>query len=579
MTRARAEGIPSLNNVRKQIFASTNDGQLAPYKSWTDFGLGLKHPESLINFVAAYGTHPTITGETTIACKRKAATLIVDPPSLPVPSVPACNDAAVTAGTPPGDAADFLDSTGATWANTGTVSNTGLDNVDLWVGGLAENTNLFGGLLGSTFNYVFENQLTQLQNDDRLYYLARTPGMNLRAQLEGNSFAELIMRNTNAHSLKADPFATADCKFQLSNLDGTAAGYLSFGQTVANDPGSECDETALLIRRPDGQIRYRSINSVDPPGINGQSVYNGTAGVDRIFGGNDNDTFLGNEGNDIIDGGGGDDIALGGVGDDIITDFAGADVPKGGPGDDAIDGGPGDDIIMGGDGNDFTNGGANINETFGGAGNDFIIAGQGLDAIFGDSGDDWEEGGDQPDLMQGEGGSLLFDDHNLPGHDVFIGQAGDDDYDMEGGDDIGVSGPGIEKNAGAAGYDWSINLMDPQPADADLDLPLVEVPIGVDGVRDRYNEVEALSGWQVRRHPPGRQHHPVADGRVAAPASSGATRSTRQPRPHHGSRRPGSRRSPLLRRRSSRPRRPTTAGSWATSGVKATSSSVVPAAT
>ena len=31
MTRARSEGIPSLNNLRKQIFASTNDGQLAPY--------------------------------------------------------------------------------------------------------------------------------------------------------------------------------------------------------------------------------------------------------------------------------------------------------------------------------------------------------------------------------------------------------------------------------------------------------------------------------------------------------------------------------------------------------------------
>jgi len=28
-----------------------------------------------------------------------------------------------------------------------------------------------------------------LQNGDRLYYLARTPGMNLRTQLEGNSFA------------------------------------------------------------------------------------------------------------------------------------------------------------------------------------------------------------------------------------------------------------------------------------------------------------------------------------------------------------------------------------------------------
>ena len=39
---------------------------------------------------------------------------------------------------------------------------------------------------------MFENQLTNLQNGDRFYYLARTPGMNLRTQLEGNSFAELV---------------------------------------------------------------------------------------------------------------------------------------------------------------------------------------------------------------------------------------------------------------------------------------------------------------------------------------------------------------------------------------------------
>ena len=96
---------------------------------------------------------------------------------------------------------------------------TGLDNVDLWVGGLGEVTNLNGGLLGSTFNYVFQNTLENLQDFDRLYYLNRTQGMNLRTQLEGNSFAELIERNTDGtRTLKADAFATADCKFELANL-------------------------------------------------------------------------------------------------------------------------------------------------------------------------------------------------------------------------------------------------------------------------------------------------------------------------------------------------------------------------
>jgi Ca2+-binding RTX toxin-like protein len=248
---------------------------------------------------------------------------------------------------------------------------------------------------------------------------------------------------------------------------------------------------------PNGTIRYRAVNSVDPVGINGQSVYNGAPGaaVDRIYGGNDSDTFWGGLGNDIIEGGDGADIALGGEGNDIITDLAGDDVPKGGPGNDAIDGGPGLDIIMGGDGNDFTNGGANTNETFGGAGDDFAIAGQGLDAIFGDSGDDWEEGGDQPDLLIGDSSSLFFDDHNLPGHDILIGQGGDDDYDLEGGDDIGVAGPGVEKIAGASGYDWEIGLADPQAQDMDLALVFVAGGVILPGVRDKFNEVEALSGW------------------------------------------------------------------------------------
>ena len=87
-------------------------------------------------------------------------------------------------------------STGAWASNAQGVTNTGLDNVDLWVGGLAELTNQNGGMLGSTFNYVFETQLEKLQDGDRLYYLARTPGMNLRTQLEGNSFSEMIQRTT-----------------------------------------------------------------------------------------------------------------------------------------------------------------------------------------------------------------------------------------------------------------------------------------------------------------------------------------------------------------------------------------------
>ncbi|MCU1561711.1 MAG: heme peroxidase, partial [Arthrobacter sp.] len=478
LARARSEGVPPLNGLRRQIHNATGDAQLAPYTSWADFGQNLKHPESLINFVAAYGTHPSITGASTLAGQRAAAKAIVDPGFGIAPSA---------------EAVDFMNSAGA----YGTAE-TGLNKVDLWVGGLAEKTNLFGGLLGSTFNYVFEKQMTDLQNGDRFYYLLRTPGMNLRAQLEGNSFAELMMRNTNAHSLKADAFATADCKFQMSNLAGTTDGWAASGPVVADDGASECREDLLLLRKPDGTIQYREKNTVDPSGINGQAVYNGTAGVDRMTGGNDNDTFLGNEGNDVIEGQGGDDIALGGEGNDRITDLAGADVHKGGPGNDYINTGIGDDIVMGGDGQDFTNGGGNDNETFAGEGNDFVQSGDGADVTFGDGGDDWIQGGSGQDLLIGDHGAPFFDDpaQTKPGNDVLVGQVGENDYDAEGGDDIMSSNSAVDRYAGAAGFDWATHQYDTVPADDDMNINrnMIGLPLPVVVNRDRWQEVEASSG-------------------------------------------------------------------------------------
>ena len=337
----------------------------------------MKHPDSVVNFMAAYGTHDTIKNAGTIEAKRAAAQRLFDMKP---------NDANTPADElTPVDAYDFVNSTGENWATVNGVSATGVDGIDLWVGGLAESQNLFGGLLGSTFNYIFERQMTDLQDGDRLYYLSRTSGLNLRTQLEGNSLAELIMRNTDAEALKADVFAVADCEFELKNI--VSAG----GNDVADDLGSACDESALLMRMADGTIRYRVSNTVDRAGLNAQATYNGTATGDKVWGGIDNDTVWGNDGNDTIEGNDGADTVLGGDGNDIITDSHGDDVLKGGPGNDAIDAGPALDIIMSGEGDDFSNGGLNGNEHFAGEGNDLVLAGDGPDTVFGGGGDDWRK--------------------------------------------------------------------------------------------------------------------------------------------------------------------------------------------
>src|SRR2546428_4815908 len=54
LARGRDTGIPSLNEARRQFYTDISDPELKPYTSWADFVQHIKHPESLINFIAAY---------------------------------------------------------------------------------------------------------------------------------------------------------------------------------------------------------------------------------------------------------------------------------------------------------------------------------------------------------------------------------------------------------------------------------------------------------------------------------------------------------------------------------------------
>ncbi|MFP5450737.1 MAG: peroxidase family protein, partial [Thermoleophilia bacterium] len=202
LTRARETGVPSLNEARRHLFQQTQDPSLAPHQNWADFGLALRHPESLVNFVAAYGLHDTVTTAATSAAKREAATLLV------------------LGGTgAPADRLDFLNSTGL-WAN----QPTGLEDVDFWIGGLAEApapAAALTSMLSPTFAYVFRTTLEKLQSGDRFYYLARLEGLNLLPEIEANSFAEIVQRNTDMRTMPFNTFMTPDFVFDLEN-EGTA---------------------------------------------------------------------------------------------------------------------------------------------------------------------------------------------------------------------------------------------------------------------------------------------------------------------------------------------------------------------
>jgi Ca2+-binding RTX toxin-like protein len=470
MARAREAGVPPLNHARRAFFRESGNSALKPYESWADFNFSLKNTESLVNFIAAYGTHDTITAETTVAGKRAAAQALIAVAADPAPVDEAAKQ----------EAFDFLNGLGA-WADDANgFTTTGVDDIDLWVGGLAEKPFVFGGMLGATFNYVFETQMEDLQEADRFYYLSRTAGLNLLTQLEGNSFSELIMRNTDVVSLPADSFSRPDFVFDLAKLGTTGP--------ILDDSETEVNEAQVLTRQPNGTIRF---------GGTEHTTWNGTAGNDRMQSSEGDDTLRANDGDDSLQGGDGNDNHIGGLGDDVMQDLAGDDVLKGGDGDDTLSSGQGfgGDLNQGGRGKDFILGGNDITETFAGPGDDFVFAGDAEDTVFGDDGDDWIEAGKGPfNLLQGDNGAPFQDDPNEPGHDVLDGDGGEQDYDSEGGDDIMLAGPGIQRSEGMLGFDWVTHKFDPLPADSDMDFTGL-LPPGVETNRDRFDLVESLSGW------------------------------------------------------------------------------------
>ena len=453
LARARDTGVPGLNAARRTFYAATEDGNLAPYTSWNDFGASLRNRESLVNFVAAYGTHPSLEGADTLAAKRAAAVLLVSG----------------GAGAPE-DRVAFMEGSG-TWSDT---AASGLEDIEFWIGGLAEKPGLFGSMLGSSFNFVFENQLENLQFGDRFYYLSRLNGTNLLSQLENNSFGALISRNSDAASLPFDVFATPDCTIDLSNV-GPGDPLPSVAQ---------CGPGASLFREANGTIRFTGPQHVHVIG---------SSAADRIRTDEGDDTIHGTGGGDRIEGGDGVDALLGGDGDDHITDVFGDDTIKGGSGNDRINPGPGFDLVFGGSGKDFIVHGTDGDESIAGLHDDFVRGGAGNDVIAGNLGDDWVEGGAGFDLVQGDNANNLQNDP-AGGDDVLTDVSGNDDYDAEGGDDIMVASTGANRNGGMLGFDWVTNARQTVAADDDMTL-VAGLPLPGKPFADRFDLVEGLSGW------------------------------------------------------------------------------------
>jgi Ca2+-binding RTX toxin-like protein len=494
LARGRDTGVPSLNAARREFFAGTNDTQLKPYTSWVDYAGNLKNPASIINFIAAYGLHSSITSATTAADKRTAATVLVTGVADGAFAVPA-------------DRLDFLNSTGA-WANLANgVTTTGVDNIDFWIGGLAERNMPFGGMLGSTFNFVFEAQLEALQNADRFYYLARTANMNFAAELENNTFSQIIARNTDTEHLSGIAFKVADFTLEID----TSKQHTGLGPDGRADPENE-DPLNPMVSRDDPNTEVVedgfTVASNYLRFIGGEHVtLGGTDGNDTLIASDGDDTLWGDEGNDVLEGGAGNDMIFGGEGNDRITDVFGDDIIRSGNGDDVVQAGAGLDLIVTQDGDDVVLGSQDADEVLAGEGQDFVVGSSSEFFVIGGMGDDWlQSGSSGAGLLAGDNGDLV---QSLPfkvgpgnprgGNDVMVSGGADTDFDSESGDDIMVGGMGTDRFEGMFGFDWVSHDGLPTGITTDMNLRVFDqppLPGSPAGLGDRYDNVEGLSGTE-----------------------------------------------------------------------------------
>ena len=468
IARGRETGIPSLNAARAQFKEIANgDTQLDPYKNWIDFGMNLKNPASIVNFIAAYGTHATIASATTTDAKREAAMDLV------------FGDASLDEA----DRQAFLNGTGTYASGLG-----GLNDVDLWVGGIAEKKMAFGGMLGSTFSFVFELQMENLQNGDRFYYLSRTQGLNLLNELEANSLAELLISNTDigetGYAVPGDIFSVPDHVLYVDAAEQAKWGY--------SDPSGDNPFLNALSPMVQRGANFIQLNSLD------HALIQGTNQADTIISGGGDDTVWGRGGDDRIEAGYGVDKVHGGTGDDIITnsgtDIGETDFLMGEEGNDVVHGGSGLALVFGNQGSDYLVAGPDGKEMFGGEGNDFMLGGEGSDFLLGNEGDDWIEAGNGFDTTAGDNSELFFNS-TIIGHDVMFAGENEHDFDSESGDDIMVQGESVMRNEGMWGYDWAAYKGSTKAADADLLRPIFTTE-QQDILRNRFDAVEGLSGYK-----------------------------------------------------------------------------------
>jgi peroxidase len=291
-----------------------------------------------------------------------------------------------------------------------------VNDVDLWVGGLAED-HLPDSSMGETFTEIIVDQFERLRDGDRFWYQNVLSGDQLR-QIEDTTLADVIMRNSTVDGLQTNVFFAK----------GFEPVYVDLADQQTRDVDVRVNDGRLMVTDTQSGTRLvsRGVGDIGSVILRGGALspehLTVSAGIAadavpmgihfRSGGGGDSLTVQGTGRDDVISA---DHSRLRANSVDVIFESISDLLLSGEGGNDTITAVAPDAArvtLDGGNGNDRLQGSRNSESLFGGAGDDVLLGGEGDDQLFGGPGDD---------RLMGEGGS-----------DRLIGNAGKDLLMQEG---------------------------------------------------------------------------------------------------------------------------------------------------